>query len=540
MGRIEQVHGKLPQIEVYLYLDEMVETDNLSATLNKEIIQITNLQAVKDEQVHYLFLIDCSTSVSIYQMDEVKGCINSLSENLKDNEDITIISFGLDVNTLCNREKDNSMIANAAELLIPNQEGTVFYNAMALVAKETTNDNELEERQIAFAFSDSIDVNAGGYTQDEVEELLLKASIPVYGFGFENGSKEGLDAFGAIARQSGGTIQIVNNDNMQSVFMQEVEDIRGAYKLSLNTGNNLPIQEPSNLRLQLLDDDEILTKEISILEYAVDNEEPVITEVTQLGEDTLQVVFSEKVEGANQAANYVILDQAGSSYNVAGVSKNADTEVVLQLAKTPASGELILNTDGITDCSRESNEISTSYSFSYTNNSVPEQEEAPVAAWFLSTILVVAVIFGVVMAVIKKRGGLIVHDGKLHYTEDLTINQEVVNEKHVQVHVVETEIPNICMNVSYDGGDESKLEVPINKSLFFGRSDICDVCFDDKDMSRQHFVIEESNGEFYIENLSQTNGTFLNGILIGNKRPLHRGDKILAGREELVFLGTNI
>lgn len=55
MGRIEQVHGKLPQIEVYLYLDEMVETDNLSATLNKEIIQITNLQAVKDEQVHYLF-----------------------------------------------------------------------------------------------------------------------------------------------------------------------------------------------------------------------------------------------------------------------------------------------------------------------------------------------------------------------------------------------------------------------------------------------------------------------------------------------------
>ena len=71
--------------------------------------------------------------------------------------------------------------------------------------------------------------------------------------------------------------------------------------------------------------------------------------------------------------------------------------------------------------------------------------------------------------------------------------------------------------------------------MFIGRSDICNIYFDDERLSKQHFVIEVTKMACYIEDLESTNGTFVNGVKMTNRRMLLDGDIITAVREKFVF-----
>ena len=55
-------------------------------------------------------------------------------------------------------------------------------------------------------------------------------------------------------------------------------------------------------------------------------------------------------------------------------------------------------------------------------------------------------------------------------------------------------------------------------------------------MSRQHFVIEITNDKLLLSNISNTNGTFLNGNKLSTKQLLHSGDKIFAGTSVITIM----
>ena len=92
------------------------------------------------------------------------------------------------------------------------------------------------------------------------------------------------------------------------------------------------------------------------------------------------------------------------------------------------------------------------------------------------------------------------------------------------------------MDVKDPSGVVTQLDLSMTSSLIFGRSSMCDITFEDAKLSRQHFVIEAKDGIFTIQNLSQTNGTMLNGIKINQPRKLQPGDKIFAGQTEFGVL----
>lgn len=73
----------------------------------------------------------------------------------------------------------------------------------------------------------------------------------------------------------------------------------------------------------------------------------------------------------------------------------------------------------------------------------------------------------------------------------------------------------------------------IKGSAVFGRANICDVVFDDMKMSRQHFCIGEENGQFVLNDLETTNGTYLNGVMVKAPQLLKNGDKILPDSAQL-------
>jgi hypothetical protein len=84
------------------------------------------------------------------------------------------------------------------------------------------------------------------------------------------------------------------------------------------------------------------------------------------------------------------------------------------------------------------------------------------------------------------------------------------------------------IDISFDGLEQglrfTQLEVIIGR----GRS--CDVVLDDKTVSGRHARLAYHHGQWWLEDLVSTNGTFLNGELVGVAVVLTHGDQIRCGQ----------
>ena len=116
----------------------------------------------------------------------------------------------------------------------------------------------------------------------------------------------------------------------------------------------------------------------------------------------------------------------------------------------------------------------------------------------------------------------------------------IIHKKEVKVDVDPDELVKadrklIRLTITDRAGAIKDVEWDVEGSLFIGRSSICNIYFDDDRLSKQHFVIEVNKMGCYITDLDSTNGTFVNGVKMTNRRMLLDGDVITAGREKFVF-----
>ena len=75
----------------------------------------------------------------------------------------------------------------------------------------------------------------------------------------------------------------------------------------------------------------------------------------------------------------------------------------------------------------------------------------------------------------------------------------------------------------FDLGDE----------LTVGRADGCRIRLDDSFTSQLHARVFNRDGQFFVEDLGSTNGTFVNGSKITSPTPLRRGDRLKIGKTTL-------
>lgn len=78
--------------------------------------------------------------------------------------------------------------------------------------------------------------------------------------------------------------------------------------------------------------------------------------------------------------------------------------------------------------------------------------------------------------------------------------------------------------------------IALDRPLRLGRDGVCELFFpDDGGLSRQHMVIEATNGRWAVRDLSSKNGTFLNGDRLTAEVPLKPGDNIQASKVQLIY-----
>ena len=89
--------------------------------------------------------------------------------------------------------------------------------------------------------------------------------------------------------------------------------------------------------------------------------------------------------------------------------------------------------------------------------------------------------------------------------------------------------------------DEAKDKIyPIRESLSVGRDRYSDIRVDYNFISKNHFIIEEDGGEYYLRDLGSKNGTYVNGTKIDDEVILEDGDVIEVNDIKFVFVNREL
>src|SRR5262249_39809415 len=85
------------------------------------------------------------------------------------------------------------------------------------------------------------------------------------------------------------------------------------------------------------------------------------------------------------------------------------------------------------------------------------------------------------------------------------------------------------------GGRAGESFRPAGERTRIGRSPDCEIFLDDVTVSRNHAVLVERDGKFFVEDQGSLNGTFVNRRRI-ESAPLEEGDELQVGKYRMTFL----
>jgi pSer/pThr/pTyr-binding forkhead associated (FHA) protein len=83
------------------------------------------------------------------------------------------------------------------------------------------------------------------------------------------------------------------------------------------------------------------------------------------------------------------------------------------------------------------------------------------------------------------------------------------------------------VSLTFDGLDKLSFNQP---EVIIGRSASCDVILEDKTVSGRHARLAYHHGQWWLEDLGSTNGTFLNGEPVSAAVVLTHGDQLRCGQ----------
>lgn len=523
---IEQISLHMPDVRVYYRSDQ--QEQNYEAYLGGEALNYDKSAQFSElnEGVDYYILLDISASIPDSQFANIKdGIINFISsEGEKDK--CVLLTFGDESNVALNGSENPQDTAAVVQGLKNDDMETVLFQTLVKTADMIDQAAQTEEkRRVIITITDGEDCVTGQATSNEAVSELNHKGIPMYAIAVDVGKEEYINSFGELARNTGGTLSIFNSGTCLDLMNQIRNTVQDSYVAFFHSDTNVASNTREDLTVKFLDQQVTDTKEVIPTRWIPDTEAPQVVQWEKESDNELKLTFSEKVLNADNLADYKV-ERDGEAVAVDSVfySEKETPYAVLTFKDKLYTGNYQINFSGITDCSMEKNGITKLDSFDLDG----AKKGKSTTFWIILIAGIAAVVVaGVIIVVVvtykkvKKNKGVIYVDGKATLASNVDVKQ------HVSVVNLPQKTVTFLMKDQING--KCELKITINGSAMAGRSDDCDIYFDDPKMSRQHFALETDGNDVYITDLESSNGTLVNGVRLNRRRKLLPDDEITAG-----------
>ena len=528
--KIDQVYADLPEMQVYFHLLDK-DGDAVSRTVSESEVlmqygnekgEIGSVRNAAADKTQIYFLLDISDSMPTDLFESIKAELLRHYQARSENEKYTLITFGKEVVVQLDGDEPVETVESKINALQNTDANTVLYDAISKVSELTATRSEYT-RRLVYLFTDGEDWTVGGHTLGETQELIQQGGTPTYAFGVSLARKQDLDALSELARISGGRFISVTSDSLSEAVKQISRYVDAGYVADVALKSNAIAAQSSSVVLQI--DGASDSRTVNITNWQEDNTAPIITEVYADG-NALYVAFSENTQGGSTAADYTIIS-GEHKYPVESVSRVSGKEMKLLLTSPLYDGKYLLSISDLTDTSIEKNALTGTYSFEITGTPYTAaaffRDNMP---WIAAGILMCIAV--AIFIIVGKKKDTVFPSRK---NESEHIEAGKASEKY---HVHATGGKLVHLAISGRNLARRDVELRVEGTILLGRSVSCDVRIDDEQISRRNTELTCRNDRLFVNNVSQTNGTMLNGLMISSERELHSGDTIMLGNTRIV------
>ncbi len=559
---VEQAKGKAPNVKAYLTgsytSDNMKAAGTVSGTT---LTQEGNIVPFDEsgEGIRYIVLFDNSGSINIKQFEEAKVQLSNMRKSLRNSDEMQIFTVGTtDISAekrdvmgrvACATETDK--LASDCEAIesieyIPGVESrTILYRSLSEVLEEQAGQADIEKnRTVIILITDGEDDSdeLKGRNNDRNATLVnvQKTSIPVYGILLNSTARKPNEekikfTKNSILNASNGNGYYYNCSDKEdadivSEAFKTIEQVlrEQTYVIYMAAENNRTVDGEAELKL-VVNGQAVDTVLFDYSNYEKDDTAPIVVGIVEKeGRNTISLTLEDEngvnISDAGDIAHYIVRRESDDkSWTVNQVNVNQDgTSAIVTLTMNEENflnGTYELIIDGIRDESQDVNSMKeVKISFEVDDGLDPgtvARKDFLQKYWWIGLIILVAALGTIGLIFLRKKVVKIVE-----------VDGSELNKADSKL---------IRLTITDRLGTTREVEYNVEGSVFIGRSDICEIFFDDDRLSKQHFVIEVTKMGCYIEDLDSTNKTYVNGVKVTNKRLLLDGDVITAGRETFVI-----
>ena len=529
---VEQIQCEMPDIDVYLHGADSLSANDVSAYLDSAQIRTASADKFSDtkEPLHCYILLDNSGSIDASYVEPVRDAVISFGNNLRQNDVLTVMTVGTQINTIYNGSGDEAALQEALEQYTAREQDTLLFEALVRAADSAGKELSAKDQKrcAAFVLSDGVNESVGSSVRDEAVSRLKEVQLPVHAFGIGNDA-DGLNNFGQLSRETGGDLTIIRPEDTEAALSGKYTSLLNDYRVHLQAANNLTGSQ-QELLLQISSLQFAQTVTLHPKRWKPDTEPPEISEVQQQKNGEIRISFSEPVTGADNPANYQLTDKDTniSISTVRYVEENDEYYALLVPGEEIYEGDYTVRLLNITEISQERNALQNNEYHIHLSGTEPYKKTLRKLwhqFWWVIPVFLIALIALIVLLVIRKHKGVVKVDGNIVFRDAV--------ESKVHLRNAPGAFLQIQMTVKSTGAAAAEMTATITDVLVFGRSPKCSVYFDDPSMSRRHFQIRRENDRMLLSDCGSMSGTQLNGAAVTQETPLQSGDTVRAGMTEI-------
>ena len=541
---VSGVFANKPDLTFELRRNDLDRDDLTDVFLDDESLNVDEVNEFDydDYSVCCYVMVDVSGSISQNSLDSVKDSLYQFYKQFGNDDRFILYTIGESEKQLLSGGESDDTVKESIYSISATNDNSYLYSSLNNLYDRELGNTEFD-RKFVTVISDG--VNWSNETSfSKVYSKYSLRSLPLYELIFDNGklsssSNNSLSEFKDLAVDSGGAYKICTHNNCQEVFSQLNDIINDVSMVECTAKSNYYNKNAEKHTLSFSVEEDTVSVNIDISNHIADEVSPYVESIEyNTKKKEFEIKFSENIYyNSDEIKNNIKVTKDGKDVSI--ISTNYDDNAyVLSLvsADMQYSGTYAFELIGITDNSNEKNPISQDKIEQKLKASPPILRIIKSTWWILAIIVFLAALFCILFYLKKKK-----NVKKITELFETQIEEENVEVKHTQVvkqkHYINSAIKSKRLFLYIEtNNNKEKVDVTVESSIIIGRSNYCDVCINDPKMSRQHFVIEITNDKLLLSNISNTNGTFLNGNKLSTKQLLHSGDKIFAGTSVITIM----